>query len=85
MTISDLYWKFFNFIVRRVLAIGFIGVGLILAAYGLPNVLPGGTVLVNGIASDDLVFRWLSVLLPLIAVALGVALFKAAPFKPSAR
>lgn len=53
-----------------------------LAIYGIPNLLPGGTVHVDGIPSDDLVFRWVSVLLPLLVVVLGIALFKAAPFVP---
>ncbi len=49
-----------------------------MAVISVSNILPGGTVLVDGIPSDDLVFRWVTFLLPLILVPFGVALFKAA-------
>lgn len=82
MTYSEFHWKLFNFLARRVIAVGFVVGGSVLAGYGVSNVLPGGTVLVNGIPSDDLVFRWVTFLLPLLFVPFGIALFKAAPFLP---
>jgi hypothetical protein len=82
MTYSEIHWKLFNFLTRRVMAVGFVVAGAVLAGFGVPNILPGGMVLVNGIPSDDLVFRWVSFLLPLIFVPFGIALFKVAPFVP---
>jgi hypothetical protein len=83
MKYSDHHWKAFNFLVRRIVALGFVAVGLILTLYGLPNLLPGGTILVDGISSDDLVLRWVSVLLPLVLALFGVALFRIQPYVPS--
>lgn len=83
MTYSNFHWKVLNFLVRRVVAIGFVTAGLVLVIYGLPNVLPGGTVLLNGVPTDDLVFRWVSILLPSLFIVFGIFLFKAAPFEPS--
>ncbi len=54
-----------------------------MAVLGISNILPGGTVLVDGTPSDDLVFRWVTFLLPLLFVPIGIALFKVAPFVPS--
>jgi hypothetical protein len=82
MTYSEVHWKLFNFFARRVLAISFVVGGSVMAVLAVSNILPGGTVLVDGIPSDDLVFRWVTFLLPLILVPFGVALFKAAPFVP---
>lgn len=82
MTYSEVHWKLFNFFARRVLAISFVVGGSVMAVLAVSNILPGGTVLVDGIPSDDLVFRWASFLLPLLLVPFGVALFKVAPFLP---
>jgi len=78
----SLYWNFFNFLTRRVMALGFVGVGIILSVSALPNLLPGGTVQDNGVPSDDIVLRTFSVVFPLIVSLLGVLLFRAKPFYP---
>jgi hypothetical protein len=80
MKYSDLYWKIFNFSARRIVAIGFVLVGVVLAGYGVFGLLPGGTVQVNGVPSNDLVLRWAAVVLPLAVACFGVALYKAAPY-----
>ena len=64
--ISTAYWKLFNFCVRRVLAVLLVVGGLLGAATGIPVLFPGGSVPVNGVPSDDLVFRLAFVLLPLL-------------------
>ena len=78
----SLYWRFFNFIVRRVVASAFVVVGCFVAAANTPALLPGGTIPVNGVPTDDLVFRLASVGMPLLAAILGAALFRAKPFVP---
>lgn len=83
MNIRKSYWQFFNFLVRRVIAVGFILGGAILFIYGLVNILPGGTVQFNGQSTDDLFLRFFSALFPLIVVMLGIFLFRANPFYPS--
>lgn len=82
MTYSEIHWKLFNFLTRRVMAVSFVVGGSVMAVHGVSNILPGGTVLVNGIPTDDLAFRWVTFLLPLLLVPFGVALFKVAPFVP---
>ncbi|MFZ6816113.1 hypothetical protein ACO0K3_16705 [Undibacterium sp. Rencai35W] len=82
MTYSEVHWKLFNFLTRRVMAVSFVVGGSVMAVLSVSNILPGGMVLVNGIPSDDLVFRWVTFLLPLLLVPFGVALFKVAPFVP---
>ena len=72
----------FNFGARRVVASGLIVVGTVLAIYNAPGLLPGGTTLVQGVPSDDLVFRWAVVLLPAAMALFGVALFRAKPYSP---
>jgi hypothetical protein len=78
----SLYWRFFNFLVRRVVAVGFVVVGSILAVVNLPSLLPGGTIHVDGSPSSDIVLRVVAVLLPIVVAALGVALYRVAPFVP---
>lgn len=80
MKYSEAHWKLFNFLTRRVMAVSFVIGGIASAASALPNILPGGTVLVNGIPTDDLVIRWVSFFLPLLLIPIGIALFKAEPF-----
>ena len=53
-----------------------------MAVLAVSNILQGGTVLVNGIPSDDLIFRYVTFLLPLLLVPIGIALFRVAPFVP---
>ena len=76
---TRIHYRLVDFGARRVVAPGFIVVGLLVAAVGMPAVLPGGIVLVNGVPDDDLVMRWASVLLPLLVSGLGVALYRAKP------
>jgi hypothetical protein len=76
------YWRFFNFLVRRVLAAAFSIGGITLAYLNVEAIFPGGTINVDGVPSNDLVFRWIAFLLPLIIAVLGVALYRAKPFSP---
>ena len=78
----NMYWSILNFVVRRVVALGFIAIGLLVAASGAPGLLPGGSVQMNGAPSDDLVLRMAFVLLPLLVAVLGVALYRVKPFRP---
>ena len=82
MKYSENHWKFFNFLTRRVMALSFIFGGIIMTMLSLPSILPGGTVMVDGNPSDDLVLRWFVFLLPLVVVLLGIALYRVAPFEP---
>jgi hypothetical protein len=75
-----MYLRIFNFLVRRVVAIAFSIGGTVVALAGLPAILPGGTIDVNGVPSTDLIFRWAAVVLPFVVAALGVALYRAKPF-----
>ncbi len=75
----SLYWRIFNFLVRRVIAIFFVVIGLV----NLSSLLPGGTINVSGSPSDDIVFRLVAVLLPIVVAALGVVLYRVAPFDPN--
>ncbi len=76
------YWRVFNFLVRRIVAVVFAVGGLVMALVSVGAILPGGTINVDGVASTDLVFRWSAVLLPLVVATLGVALFRVKPFNP---
>ena len=77
------YWRVFNFMTRRVMAVCFVVGGLAGFAFGVPNLLPGGTILVNGARSDDVVYRAFAALMPLLICLLGVALFRSKPYLPS--
>jgi hypothetical protein len=79
----SLYWRVFNFLIRRVVAPGFVIVGTIVALGNLGSLLPGGTINVNGAPTDDIVFRAIGVFMPLLVAALGIALFRAPPFTPN--
>ena len=86
MTELPLYYRFVNFVVRRVVAVGLVVVGSLVALSGIPALVnPDGTVLVNGQPQGDLFYRIGGVLLPAIMVLLGVLLFRAAPFVPKER
>jgi len=76
------HWVMFNFMARRVLAVAFIVVGLLISVFNAPVLLPGGTIPVNGVPEDDLVLRLVSVFMPLLVAALGVALFRSKPYDP---
>lgn len=57
-----LYWRFFNFMVRRVMATCFVVGGSILCLYFLPSLLdPKGTIPVNGVSESDVVYRLFAV------------------------
>jgi hypothetical protein len=77
-----LYWRIFNFLVRRVVAVGFVVVGSMIGLMNLPNLFFGGTINVDGAPSDDIVFRLVVVLLPFLVSILGIALYRIAPFSP---
>jgi hypothetical protein len=78
-----LYWRVFNFWIRRVVAVGFMVVGGLIAVSYLPSLVdPNGTVLVNGQPQNDLFYRIVAVVLPAVVAALGVMLYRAAPFVP---
>lgn len=76
------YWRTFNFLIRRVFAIGSISAGIVLAIVDIPALLPDGTVNVDGVPTSDLVFRLLSVAVPLLFVIIGLALFRVKPYYP---
>lgn len=76
------YWRIFNFVVRRVVAVAFAVGGLVITLANISAVLPGGHIGFNGIPSTDLVLRWAAVVLPLVVAALGVALYRVRPFTP---
>lgn len=80
-----MFWRVFNFTVRRVVATCFMVVGLIIAIVNVGVVLPGGTINVNGVPSTDIVLRIFSFAMPLFVAAFGIALFRAPPFAPPAR
>jgi hypothetical protein len=79
----NLYWRVFNFFVRRVVAVGFMVIGLVIAIGNSPSLLPGHTIDVNGTPNDDIVMRCIAVFLPLVAAVLGLLLFRAKPYDPS--
>ena len=80
---SSLYWRFFNFMVRRVVAVCFTVGGSYAALASVPIVLPGGTVVIDGARTDDMVIRAFTVVFPLVVALLGIALFRSKPFVPS--
>jgi hypothetical protein len=82
MKIHKLYWQFLNFLIRRIVAVGFVFGGIVLFVYGVPSILPGGIVQFNGQPTDDMVFRIFSALFPLVVVVLGIFLFRAKPYYP---
>ena len=86
MDAPPLYWRFFNFMVRRVVAVGFVVVGSLIALSGILALIdPTGTVLVNGVPQADLLYRIFGVLLPGVIAILGVLLYRAPPFEPRER
>jgi hypothetical protein len=77
------YWRVFNFMIRRVVAVGFMVVGVILVVTWLPSLLdPNGSIPVNGIPDHDLGMRLFGVVLPAIVAVLGVLLFRSKPYDP---
>ena len=82
MGFSDIYWRFFNFFVRRVVAITWVVIGFVMACANVPLLLPGATIEVDGTSTDDLLYRVCAVVLPLLAAIAGVLLFRAEPYNP---
>jgi hypothetical protein len=75
------YWRFFNFMVRRVLAVWLVFVGSIMCVYFLPSLLdPKGTIPVNGVPESDVVYRLFAVLMPALMAVLGVLLYRVRPY-----
>lgn len=83
MGMDKLHWLTFNFFVRRIIAPAFIVGGAIIFLVSFPIILPGGTVLVDGQPSSDLVFRCFVVFFPLIVVFLGILLYRVKPYFPN--
>lgn len=79
---EKLYWRAFNFAIRRILAVWFIIAGTFMALVAIPNLLPGATIQVDGRPSDDMVLRVTMVLLPLILSGFGIAFYRAKPYEP---
>jgi len=83
MDISKAYWRFFNFLVRRVVGVAFIIGGSVVALSWLPALLsPHGTIPVNGVEESDLFYRAFAVVLPALMAVLGVFLYRVKPFVP---
>lgn len=83
MEIDKIHWLTFNFFVRRIIAPAFIVGGSIIFIVSFPIILPGGTVLVDGQPSSDLVFRCFAVFFPLIVVLLGILIYRTKPYFPN--
>jgi hypothetical protein len=81
MEYSKGYLRFFNFMVRRVVAVVFIASGLIGALFAIPALFdPDGTILVNGVPEHDLFYRLFAFVMPTVAAAMGVLIYRAKPF-----
>jgi hypothetical protein len=85
MHLSHLYGRFISFLVRRVVAPAFVLVGGFVAVANLRALLPGGTILVNGLPNHDIVLRLAAVIFPLALAVLGVAIFRAKPIGRNTR
>ena len=81
MKLALLYWKFFNFVLRRIVAVGFMLIGLVVAFSQVRSLIPNGN-LDDGVPSGDLTLRILAVGLPLLVSVFGVFLFRAKPYYP---
>jgi hypothetical protein len=83
---ANRYLTFLSFAARRIVAPMFVLGGGIMAVVNLPTLLPGRTIMVNGVPSDDLVLRAASVVFPLLVAALGAAMYRSLPVRlPEAR
>lgn len=65
------------------MASAFIVGGLIVFIEGIPDSLLGGTIIIDGQSTDDIVLRLFATLFPLVLVVLGIFLFRAKPYYPS--
>jgi hypothetical protein len=83
MNVQRTYWRVFNFMVRRVVAVMFVIVGLIGALSSLPALFnPNGFIPVNGIPDRDIVYRIIAFALPAVMAVFGVLIYRAKPFEP---
>ena len=82
MKITDIYWRAFNFLARRVVATCFLFGGLVVAGSNITAVLPGGTISVDGYLSSDILLRIAVVVVPLFMAVVGVLLFRSKPYYP---
>jgi len=83
MDSRKLYWRFFNFMARRVLAIWFMIAGTIGIITSVPPMLnPNGTVPVNGVPDPNFFWRLLPFLLGILFTFFGVLLYRARPWYP---
>ena len=72
----DWYELILSFAIRRVFALGCIGVGGVLGLLNLQYLVPGATIEVNGEPTGDIVIRLLSVIFPVFATLFGIFLFR---------
>lgn len=83
MGIQQTYWRVFNFVVRRVVAVVFVIVGSIGALSSLPALFnPNGSIPVNGPPDRDIVYRIIAFVLPGVMAVFGVLIYRAKPFVP---
>lgn len=83
MELQQAYWRLFNFVVRRVIAVLFIVGGSIISLSFIPALLdPNGSILVDGVPETDLFYRVFAVVMPAIMAVCGVLMYRAKPFSP---
>jgi hypothetical protein len=83
MNIQRTYWRVFNFMMRRVVAVMFVIVGTIGALSSLPALFnPDGSVPLNRIPDRDIVYRIIAFALPAVIAVFGVLIYRAKPFEP---
>jgi len=78
---EEWFWRVFNFLARRVVAVVFMIGGTLGALFTLPLLFPGGMISVNGVPTDDFGMRLIGFLAFLFVAVAGVALFRARPFR----
>lgn len=78
-----LYWKIFNLCLRGV-GIAFLVAGIIGAVYFFPILVDSrATIDVNGVPTNDPLYKLLAVALPVAFGALGFLIVRAKPYYPS--
>lgn len=83
MSVQSAYWRFFNFLARRVVAVAFAVGGGIMAVLSLLSLLdPNGTIVVNGQPEHDLFYRIVAFLTPTVMAVFGMLMYRAPPFVP---
>jgi hypothetical protein len=76
MNLLDWYERILSVVVRRFIALAFIGVGGLISLLNLWFVVPGATIELHGEPTSDIVTRIFSVILPALVAAFGVFLFR---------